>query len=248
MLDCLIIQQTLWHKTCNSHKGWFRTCDYISWLVPAHLVGTVCLHPQLPLVHCRQIDYWQTYGSNRLEHSLHSNCEGKLSACSMGESKLPPSSSCVRAFFALPHCSKIILKSINKTKRRYSIVWGREGVKLWIGLKPQVQKKEKKQLNALKLRIVKEGQLMCFRHLFLWTIWCLSIITCCQELGKGVFLLLNRSTTYRTWCESIRWSLWSHWLSSGTSCGADVISWLCFFLVELILPYFSSMLLTCFGN
>lgn len=179
----------------------------------------------------------------------------------MGESKLPSSSFCVRVFFALSHCSKVILKFINKTEQRYSVVWAMGSVKHWIGLKPKTKnkrrilnywyqnKREKKVLVwSWTLDFLKEGQLMCFRHSFLWTIWCLSIITFCQDLGKGVVSATERCGHIHNMVhkhhEELRESLVELWHLLWSIL---VISLVCFFLVKLILPFFS-MLLTCFGN
>lgn len=63
---------------------------------------------------------------------------------------MPFSSFCVRVFFALSHCSKVILKFINKTKRRYSIVWVPESLKHWIGPKPKIKYKRTQILILIK--------------------------------------------------------------------------------------------------
>lgn len=135
----------------NKHKHLICSCSF---------GGKGLSSPILLLVHKQHIDYWQIYGFSQLEHSLHSNCEGKpsiLSACSVGESKWPFSSSCVRVFFALSHCSKVILKFINKTKRRYSIVWEPESVKHWIDLKPKTRSKRRQisvPIKEIQLKMV----------------------------------------------------------------------------------------------
>lgn len=166
----------------------------------------------------------------------------------MGESKLPSSSFCVRVFFALSHCSKVILKFINKTKWRYSIVWAPESLIHWIGLKPKTKNtnaNSNKRNKALKWSwtrdFVKEGQLMCFRHSFLWIIWCLSIIICCQDLGKGVFFCYSVVWSHRGHgAKNTTRNLGSHWLSSDTYCGAFLLfPWSAFFLLNLFCPFFS---------
>lgn len=102
--------------------------------------------------------------------------------------------------------------------------------------------------NGLELGTVKEGRLMCFRHSFLRTIWCLSVITFRQDLGEGVTSATQRSGHIQNMVqkhhEELRESLVELWYLLWSIL---VISLVCFFLVKLILPFFS-MLLTCFGN
>lgn len=87
------------------------------------------------LMHNQKMDYWQTYRFSQCEHSLHLDCEGRkkkqvsVSACTVGRDLKDHSPHLVSgSSLLLSHCSKVLLKFINKTKRRYSIVWGLEGV------------------------------------------------------------------------------------------------------------------------
>lgn len=105
----LICSCSICGKCLSSPSGFF--CKIRKWII-GKPIDSASVN-----IHC----IWTVRGEKKKQVSV--------SACTVGRDLRDHSPHLVSgSSLLLSHCSKVILKFINETKRRYSIVWGLEGV------------------------------------------------------------------------------------------------------------------------